>query len=671
MTGVGQPALCGNIKGRLPPNRCDCMSRYLCFLLAAFAISLYLCDAQGYSEVTVVAPAVAQTSDGWIGVVSYVEVAASTGTGRVFVDTFPLTQIDTQGSARLAAEAAASLAGVDLSKVDLYVVIRSDSAVIGGPSAGATMAVAILASLLNRSVNSAVVMTGTINPDGTIGPIGGVVQKAEAAHSVGASVFLVPRGQTVATETPTSRTLVNVTDYAKQHWNLTVLEADDLRQAARWMIGIDIQPPGGGEQIDLTRYNKVMSTAAQNMLDEAVGMAKRAEEAFDSARLTYSQRNYLSGYVEDFKAKIEDAKKAQRDETYYLSASLSFQAKINATFVDYALQYLRSGTRTTAKRLIEDAEKAAREAFGTVNETSFTSITAFECYAAAQRRADEAVLKSESAWKNYYQSESDMATLAALWDAAYMKERAATALWWVSLCEDFPGELEINRTSIKATAQKYADDLKYLVAYAQSFGEGITSGFLTSAASLQSDVQRQLDNGVYASAILDALRGRSYVNAHLELYANLLSSDEELVKTLLGKVEREKELSRSAVAASRDYGVNPILALSHLESAENYERKVEASGPASGQIPMLLQAFLEYKYARLVAEMSPALSARLGDGEGQRTAPRIEPFNPTLRTIYRLRTGDAMVIGIGCLAIGLAVGLLAGRRGGREKRAGI
>jgi len=38
-------------------------------------------------------------------------------------------------------------------------------------------------------------ITGTINHDGTIGPVGGIVEKAKASKDVGAELFLVPLAQ--------------------------------------------------------------------------------------------------------------------------------------------------------------------------------------------------------------------------------------------------------------------------------------------------------------------------------------------------------------------------------------------------------------------------------------------------------------------------------------------
>lgn len=66
---------------------------------------------------------------------------------------------------------------------------------IDGPSAGALMTVAVLAGFLGDEVNPNVTMTGTVNPDGTIGPVGGIPHKLEGAAAAGKTIVLVPGGQ--------------------------------------------------------------------------------------------------------------------------------------------------------------------------------------------------------------------------------------------------------------------------------------------------------------------------------------------------------------------------------------------------------------------------------------------------------------------------------------------
>jgi uncharacterized protein len=66
---------------------------------------------------------------------------------------------------------------------------------IDGPSAGALMTAAVLAGYLGDEINPEVTMTGTINPDGTVGPVGGIPHKIEGAAARGKKVVLVPGGQ--------------------------------------------------------------------------------------------------------------------------------------------------------------------------------------------------------------------------------------------------------------------------------------------------------------------------------------------------------------------------------------------------------------------------------------------------------------------------------------------
>ena len=161
-----------------------------------------------YRNVTVYAPAVAEIDNSYVGVMSTITVTIqSEGSGKVFVDTLPLTQVDMQGSARLAVKVASALVESDSNldvnpqNFDYFFVVRTDAPIIGGPSAGGIMTVATVALLENWSLDENTDMTGMINPDGSIGPIGGIPYKVDAAYSVGAKRFLIPKGQRTYQET--------------------------------------------------------------------------------------------------------------------------------------------------------------------------------------------------------------------------------------------------------------------------------------------------------------------------------------------------------------------------------------------------------------------------------------------------------------------------------------
>jgi PDZ domain-containing protein len=66
--------------------------------------------------------------------------------------------------------------------------------IVGGPSAGLlfTLTVYNMVSPEDLTGGRKIAGTGTINVDGTVGPIGGVEQKVAAAEAAGAEYFLSP-----------------------------------------------------------------------------------------------------------------------------------------------------------------------------------------------------------------------------------------------------------------------------------------------------------------------------------------------------------------------------------------------------------------------------------------------------------------------------------------------
>lgn len=134
------------------------------------------------------------------GVTTVLFVEARAGSGKLLVDVNQLLfWIDTQYSMQIAKKVAEQYTKVDLSKIDLAYRIETNASIIEGPSAGAAISIATIAIVLNKQLNNSVMITGTINPDGSIGPVGGIVEKAKAAKEEGAVLFLVPEGQSIQT----------------------------------------------------------------------------------------------------------------------------------------------------------------------------------------------------------------------------------------------------------------------------------------------------------------------------------------------------------------------------------------------------------------------------------------------------------------------------------------
>ena len=143
----------------------------------------------------VILPAV---DDNGTGVATQLIVQLLPGTGRVLVNIDRLIfWTDTQDSIRIAEEVAVGYTRENASMYDFIYTIKANASVIQGPSAGGALAVATIAALRGVQPNASVMMTGTISPDGRIGPIGEAMAKAKAAKDIGAELFIVPEGQSV------------------------------------------------------------------------------------------------------------------------------------------------------------------------------------------------------------------------------------------------------------------------------------------------------------------------------------------------------------------------------------------------------------------------------------------------------------------------------------------
>lgn len=137
----------------------------------------------------------------YVGTVLKIMVEIRDGTGLVLVNTATPTGVDFQTSARTAVMIAQKYTNFDLSRKDVIFSISSENQqelqAVDGGSAGGAMTVLLISDISGRPINNKVLMTGTIEDDGSIGKIGGVSEKADAAGKYGAETFLVPAGQAI------------------------------------------------------------------------------------------------------------------------------------------------------------------------------------------------------------------------------------------------------------------------------------------------------------------------------------------------------------------------------------------------------------------------------------------------------------------------------------------
>ncbi len=182
------------------------------------------------------------------GVVTTLTVEAIKGSGRTVVDIESLLfWADTQQSIRMARFVAENFTGTNPSKYDLIYSVNANASLIGGPSAGTAITIATVYALRGEEPRNDVMITGTINHDGTMGPVSGILEKAKAAKEGGATLFLVPllQSKDIAYETKehcqsfgyteicTTETIPKKVDLEEEA-GIEVVEVSNIREAVEY-----------------------------------------------------------------------------------------------------------------------------------------------------------------------------------------------------------------------------------------------------------------------------------------------------------------------------------------------------------------------------------------------------------------------------------------------------
>ena len=534
-------------------------------------------------------PAVQKTSYGYKGVIANANVQVRPGSGHVFVDTFPLTEIDTQASARLARDVAFKLLGMDPNKYDVFYTIRSDSPIIGGPSAGGALTVATISALKCLNVSKDVIMTGTINPDGSIGPVGGIFEKAGAAASHGAKLFLLPKGQSVVTVERTEKEkipfgiqiitkpmTIDMKKYAKNNWNMTVLEVSNVNQALKYMTGYEIEEKKS-KRIDDTKVKYVMKSVAKNMLSIAKEKLDETKSEISSSKLSLDYISQLKSMYQDAENEYKNATKFYNSGDYYTSASMSFGVWIKCSYINNIVKY---SDKEALRKKINSVDDEIREVYSMINKTKneINSPEDVEVITLSEERISDAENYVDKAWKDFYNDNY----ISACYNIAYAEERARTARIWLNLTNYFNEKnMTFNFSSLKSIAEKRIDDAKASILYAKTI-----MGSVGNADELLDRAENEYDDGRYASALMNAIMAKATADAFME--TNGLQDK--------SKVSEFKIEAENSIADAESKGYVPLVAINYYDYANNLND--------------VQSKLLYYKYADELAQIDEDLTGQ-------------------------------------------------------------
>jgi ATP-dependent Lon protease len=157
-------------------------------------VARFLEESQARSSMVGVAMGLAYTEHG--GEILPVEVATMPGRGNLTV-TGRLGEVmkESAQAAMSYARSRSKELGIDiatLDKTDLHIHLPEGAVPKDGPSAGITMATALISALTMRRVRSDTAMTGEITLRGRVLAIGGLKEKSLAAHRAGIKRIIAP-----------------------------------------------------------------------------------------------------------------------------------------------------------------------------------------------------------------------------------------------------------------------------------------------------------------------------------------------------------------------------------------------------------------------------------------------------------------------------------------------
>lgn len=566
-------------------------------------------DMQGHIKLL----AVSEGNGNMTGSIADLYLKIEPGHGSVYIDTFPLTKMDTQLSTRFAKEVACRFldAGIDCRKYDFFYTIKADSPIIGGPSAGAALAMLTVALLDPevKNIDESVSITGTINTGGIIGSVGGVKEKIAVSGLNNITKVLVPLGSFHENnETKNSSNLslsVNSTDvsipvdvsesidlvlFGKEH-GVEVIEVLTLADALKVYTGKDYS----ADIAEITKddfYAKTMSMISGSICSRAEKLRAKLSQDITSGkgRLTEAELANDSFFNKSIELLGQASNATQAGQTY-AAASYCFGANIN---YDYLILLNANLSKEEQKRKIEELGRALNNSNLIIDKMNITSFNDIQTYLIVKER----LIEAQDLWEEVA-AQAEKNTTDLEYGIAYVTERLFSAYSWSNFFNRTETEEE---QSIVVNEQVMEESCKTILSEAQERLEYFRLLFPYGVVWLEqatTDIDRAYEN-YDAKNFRLCLMHSTKAKADIDAVLSTLSLDEPELERLL---DAKLKLAKQTIAEQQSKGFFPIQGYSYYE----YGKALGANDKVSGLI--YSQYALEFSNLDLYFERTEKVSS--------------------------------------------------------------
>jgi predicted S18 family serine protease len=295
-------------------------------------IAVLLASISGAAVVgtsTIRAPAVILYNN--TGSLTTITLTITNGSGRVNFTNSSEIANDTRVSADIAARYASTYLGKNFSHYNFTYSIHDNGNNVSGPSAGAAMTLLAVSAFQNKPLRDNFTITGTISPDGTIGQIGGAIDKVSVAAMLGLHLVLVPAASPGGIEQ-------GIYYIAQTEYKIPVVEVANISQAASYAFGTS---SGIANEIQVNfsgNYN--VAGLAENNLSCSNGCDESPFQAFTNHTIAITQGQIANlsaagfGTAASQLTNVTDQTIVLHNKGYlYIAADISFLNYLDAFYL--------------------------------------------------------------------------------------------------------------------------------------------------------------------------------------------------------------------------------------------------------------------------------------------------------------------------------------------------
>jgi uncharacterized protein len=488
--------------------------------------------------------AVSEKLDGYEGSLASLYLDIRPGEGNVFVDTFPISKIDTQISMRFAKQIACKYLEEDCSRHDFIYTIRAESGIVGGPSAGAAASVLTVSLLKGLELNESVAITGTINSGGIIGPVGGLKAKIDVASENGFKKVLIPRGETLEF----ANLSANMSEYA-EGLDIEVVEVTNIDDAVYEFTGKRFQK----ERLNLTvnpEYQSVMESIAVSMC----GRSAELEKAYMSEKAIGRPGNASSAKEESALESKGQGDEMMAQERYYSGASFCFSSNIKLKELVYTAANISKNERSAR---IANLRKSLESLEKDLGEKEMRTISDLQTYMIVDDRVQDA--------KNALDSAGENDSEAVYW-LAYAEERYHSITNWIKFFDRGGAEFELDNETLKNACMTKISEANERLQYVRYYFPSL----LEDTDSDLENARKDLNSGSYVLCIFKASKAKAESNIVL----SVMGVGKDQVQNLL---DEKISVAEQSIAEQQENGIFPIMAYSYYEYAKSLSGGEELS----------------------------------------------------------------------------------------------